>query len=495
MPCASRERCTTRDRRADRRAGSRAGGSARRRGAGSRRCAAEHYAAGDALHDKQGAFYAANAEVTRLEQQLAFARESETRIAQQVAQLTEAIGAIGGQEAALDRRARGCRRALAERAGGARTRRPRRAAPRRRHCRRSSRRCEAPRPRSPSMQQQIAQTEQAMRVAETRRDSAVQALAQLGAARDAARAGARRRSPRRRPTRSRERRGAARAGERRARRQAGSAGRAAADACEALQAQPARRRRDAWQRDSKRLADLEARQQALAALQAKIGHGTDIDGWLADHGLADARRLWQVLDIERAGRMRSKRCCASGCRAIELDASTKCIDWVADGAQPPRRIAAYRAGSRRAMRPHAQRRRAAREGAHEAPGNRHASSPTGCAACAAAHDLASALADRDALAVGEAFVTPAGHLVTAQGVTFFAPDNELHGVLARQRELDELERRDADGARSAPRRRARSATRSKPSSQRRSSTYHAEGLAVASQQRRVPRSRARAPAA
>jgi len=33
----------------------------------------QHFAAGDALHDKQAAFYAANAEVTRLEQQLAFA--------------------------------------------------------------------------------------------------------------------------------------------------------------------------------------------------------------------------------------------------------------------------------------------------------------------------------------------------------------------------------------------------------------------------------------
>ncbi len=62
---------------------------------------AEHYAAGDALHDKQGAFYAANAEVTRLEQQLSFARESETRIGQQVAQLTETIAAITGQESAL----------------------------------------------------------------------------------------------------------------------------------------------------------------------------------------------------------------------------------------------------------------------------------------------------------------------------------------------------------------------------------------------------------
>ena len=66
-----------------------------------RRCAPSTTRAGDALHERQGAFYEANAEVTRLEQQLAFARESETRITQQVAQLTEQIGALAGQEAAL----------------------------------------------------------------------------------------------------------------------------------------------------------------------------------------------------------------------------------------------------------------------------------------------------------------------------------------------------------------------------------------------------------
>ena len=47
-----------------------------------------------------------------------------------------------------------------------------------------------------------------------------------------------------------------------------------------------------------------------------------------------------------------------------------------------------------------------------------------------------------------AFVTPQGHLVTAQAINFFAPDSELHGVLARQRELAELATSIA-GARSA----------------------------------------------
>jgi chromosome segregation protein len=62
---------------------------------------AEHFKAGDALHERQGAFYAANAEVTRLEQQLQFARESEGRLSQQVAQISEQIAAFTAQLGAI----------------------------------------------------------------------------------------------------------------------------------------------------------------------------------------------------------------------------------------------------------------------------------------------------------------------------------------------------------------------------------------------------------
>src|SRR5439155_679722 len=62
---------------------------------------AAQYRAGDDLHEKQGAFYAANAEVTRLEQQLQFARESEGRLSQQVAQVGELLSGLTGQIAAL----------------------------------------------------------------------------------------------------------------------------------------------------------------------------------------------------------------------------------------------------------------------------------------------------------------------------------------------------------------------------------------------------------
>ncbi len=98
--------------------------------------------------------------------------------------------------------------------------------------------------------------------------------------------------------------------------------------------------------------------------------------------------------------------------------------------------------------------------------------------------LADALAERAALAPGESFVTPAGHIVTAQTVTLFKPDSELHGVLERQRELEALAvsthdaREIVAGARTAL-----DALEAEVEAQQQA--YHAESLALASQQRRV----------
>src|SRR5262249_12046854 len=98
-------------------------------------------------------------------------------------------------------------------------------------------------------------------------------------------------------------------------------------------------------------------------------------------------------------------------------------------------------------------------------------------------DLKSALRERSALAVGECFVTRDGHVVSAQGVTFFAPDSELHGVLARHRELAELE-----GELAAARRETRGAAATRDALAReleaQQQQYHDESMAFSSQQRR-----------
>ena len=83
----------------------------------------------------------------------------------------------------------------------------------------------------------------------------------------------------------------------------------------------------------------------------------------------------------------------------------------------------------------------------------------------------------------ETFVTPEGHLVSAQGVSLFAPDSELHGVLSRQRELDELAGAIASATVAAAD--ARAALDSvELELKEKQQAYHDESLALASQQRR-----------
>jgi chromosome segregation protein len=60
-----------------------------------------------------------------------------------------------------------------------------------------------------------------------------------------------------------------------------------------------------------------------------------------------------------------------------------------------------------------------------------------------AEDPAQALAARASLPAGGMFVTRDGHLVTRQGVSFYAADSEQHGLLARQNEIESLSARAA----------------------------------------------------
>ena len=54
-------------------------------------------------------------------------------------------------------------------------------------------------------------------------------------------------------------------------------------------------------------------------------------------------------------------------------------------------------------------------------------------------DMAQGYAQRVQLPAGGWFVTPQGHLIGAHSVLYHAPDSQLHGVLARQREIEKLE--------------------------------------------------------
>ncbi|HSV19778.1 MAG TPA: chromosome segregation protein SMC [Casimicrobiaceae bacterium] len=437
---------------------------------------AEHYAAGDALHVKQGAFYAANAEVSRLEQQLAFARENESRIGAQLAQLTETLAALGGQEGALRDETAGAQSAIAAALAAREAAAAEEAAAHAALPAQQQAVDEAARALG-ELQTAIAATEQSVRVAETRRDNVQRTLAQLA---------------------QRRQRLTAEAGD-----LAAPLGDPVADVTEQLAQEAAElatrqaalaqlqtlvqelqaHQRDAsaaWQSESRSLADLEARAQALAALQARIGRGQDIDRWLGEHHLDTARRLFQALDIEAGWEDALEAVLRERLEALELPSLDDVRGW--EHGALPRRLSAFVAAAAR----------------HEPQGDGDALIgkvrlkdmavarvlADGLHGIRCRPDLPAALAERDALALGEAFVTPQGHIVTAQGVTFFAPDSELHGVLARQRELDELDGMLVEArARAAESRAALDTVEQELA--RKQEEYHQEGLAVGSQQRRT----------
>jgi chromosome segregation protein len=439
---------------------------------------ADHYAAGDALHQRQGEFYAANAEVTRLEQQLAYARDSETRVAQQVAQLTEQIGARDAQDAALAAERVAAEAAL-EAALAAREKTAddeQLAAAALPDLERAVGEAAAA---GAALQQRIALAEQAIRVVETRREHLARGLAQLAERRDRLDGEARSLvaplSAQVAEVDEQLRQETAELDSRRA----------GLDALrESVQGLQERQRiaSEAAQLAGRSLADLEARQQALSALQAKIGHGQDSARWLEACGLTQARHLWQGLDVERGWEDALEAVLRERLDAVEIERLDGALAW--SEREPPPRVAVFAAMASAS---------AARD---EAAGGDALLAKVAAGRSELARlladwlrgvrckdTLAAAVGARAELAVGESFVTPQGHLVSAQAISFFAPESELHGVLARQRELAELEHR-IGGARAAARAERGAQEALEHDLEEAQRGYHAESLAFSSQQRR-----------
>ncbi len=438
---------------------------------------ADHYSAGDALHERQGEFYAANAEVTRLEQQLAFARESETRISQQAAQLSEQLGALAGQQRALDDDGVEARHALeialaARERTAAEEQAAQAALPELEDAVREAAAAAA------ELQQRIALAEQGIRVIETRREHVQHDLVQLAQRRqrldDETAALA---APAADPVAEIEEQLAQETREL-ASTEAGL--NALRERVQSLQERQRAASADA-QQSQKALTDLDAREQALAELQAKIGRGEQNAGWLESKGLANARRLFGGLDIDPGWDNALEAALRERLEAVELPELDVVADWPAD-ATPPGRIALFAPAS-----------------ASPAPAHGGTDALLARVRCDRAEisrlladwlrgircrdSVAAAIRERAELGVGEAFVTPQGHFVSAQAVDFFAPDSALHGVLARKRELAELELA-LVGARAAATQAQHSLRDVETALDRAQRDYHGESLAFASQQRR-----------
>ena len=396
---------------------------------------AQHYRSSDAVHAAQGAFYEANAETARLEQELAHLRENRERVERELTDLRAQSGRDKDQLEAAQTSLTEWR--------GERTRATERLAVRETAARTEGDKLpvaeeafRATRNRYDELQRALALAEQAMGVEQTKRTHAGQTLEQLA----------------QRTQRLQEERVSLRPADGDSRRLAQlRTEMAALDAelnglREAMTAEEQRlpqseqslRDRDAvLEAAGQRLAGLEAQLQALTQLQERLARGANAREWLEAHGLGKAPRLWQQIRIESGWEDALEAVLRERLNAIALERMEQAGGWF--GNPPPARITAYAPAGSSAV--------------DTAP-------LAGCEAlrryvtCSDARleavvgdwlhqvyviaDSAAGFSVRERLPAGAILVTREGHLFTRHTVSFHAPDSELHGVLTRQREIEQL---------------------------------------------------------
>ena len=187
-----------------------------------------------------------------------------------------------------------------------------------------------------------------------------------------------------------------------------------------------------------RVTALDARRSALEALQARLARGEHIKAWLEQHGLEGHRRLWQGLRIEQGWEDALEAVLEERLNAVAVERMEPGQSWWRES--PPAKLAIFSA-----------------ENGAEAPraepwqglqpllafvtcldGAVAAVIPEWLSAVYVAESAAAALELRHQAPAGALLVTREGHVFTRHSVSFHAPDNELHGVLSRQREIDDI---------------------------------------------------------
>lgn len=405
-----------------------------------------HFAASDALHATQAEMYAANGEVSRLEAELTHVREARTRLESRLAQLAGEETHWSAQNIQLaEEEARW--QALLDNA------RNRAALATSQHAEAAGRLSgmeEAVRLAGSEVaaaRREQNQSEQALRLAEADRGHAQRALENLA----------------QRHARLEQDRLALGAPDPALLASAQEQEVRSKDAVTAAQAQLARIQaavpeaesevrsaREALQAAHRRLTETRAQHGALEQLQAKVAPSGEIGTWLKARGLSDAKPLWQSIQVNAGWETAVEAVLRERFSALAVDAATM---RSALSAPPPAILALALAN------PHPVARHAAPSVSNTLRAQVQCADPRWVAVLDEwlAHvittdDLSTHLPlDTDPIPAGltpdsppssspssYAYVSRAGHILTSGGITLYVPDARTHGVIERQREIDEL---------------------------------------------------------
>jgi chromosome segregation protein len=396
---------------------------------------AQHYRAADDMHTAQGALYESNAEVARLEQQIAHVRDNRARIEHQIATLMAQLEQSESQHASAQTGLEQWRgeKGLAETQAAACAARVTEEGEKLPVAEETYR---ATYNRRDELQRLLAAAEQALKVEQTKLAHADRLIDQLT----------------QRAERLREEQGALEVPDSSAlaalQQTAQELERSLQERRELLALRekvlPEReavlqRRTEALDAAAQNVTAVEARIEALQQLQDRIARGAEMSEWLAARQLDRAPRLWQGIGIEAGWEDALEAVLRERLNGITLDELERSATWLGD--VPPGKMTVIGTG--------------------EPAAPQLSSGPSGCepllryVTCRDSRlqavlsewlydvfvvpEAAHGMRLRADLATGALLVSREGHVFTRHSVSFHAPDSELHGVLSRQREIEQLQ--------------------------------------------------------
>ena len=399
-----------------------------------------HYSAGDLVNQAQGKLYEASAEVGRLEAEIRFVVDGRLRVEQRLAQLLEqtAQWATRGDDAARETRALAAQALEAEeKAGllGAQTEEHATQLPELEETlRQAQAKANEQRIGVGQVQQQIQVLAADQRNIEEQSRALTLRLERLGADRKALNAPdeARLSSLASQLATAQEAQAVAEA---RLHELTGSVPQLDEDR---------RAKQQAVNTESAKRADLSARLDALKALQEKVKIDGKLKPWLDKHGLGDLQGLWSRIHIEPGWENALEAALRERLGALEVSRLDLVRGFVGAGGldAPPARLAFYsppvaaapvQANTAIALKPLADLLRLN-------DSTQSALLGEWLQGCYTATSLEDALAARDKLHAGEMIFVQGGHAVGHHSVSFYAPDSEQAGLLARAQEIENLDK-------------------------------------------------------
>jgi chromosome segregation protein len=184
-------------------------------------------------------------------------------------------------------------------------------------------------------------------------------------------------------------------------------------------------------------ADLNARVEALRLLQEKVQTEGKLKPWLARHGLDGVKGLWTQVHIENGWETALEAALRERLSALAVGKLDTVRAFAGD--PPPARLAFYTAPAAAAPDDHRTLPRLS-DMLRLGDAGLKALLVDWLEGVYTASSLDDALAHRAKLTHGEVIMTRDGHAVSQFAVSFYAPDSEQAGMLARAQEIENLGR-------------------------------------------------------